>query len=60
MLMRRNTKPTPYSSENIPTADSKTRVMRMRNWMIPGRGSKDEGRGGIPRDIEEREKKTVV
>jgi hypothetical protein len=34
--------------------------MRMRNWIMPGRGSKCAGRGGIPSDIEEREKKTVV
>lgn len=43
-----------------PTALSKRRVKRTKAWMIAGRESRRAGRGGRPREMEERERKTVV
>lgn len=51
----------PYcSSEKIPTADSKARMVKMTAWTIAGRDRSLAGIGGIPINIQEREKKTVV
>ena len=47
-------------SPKTPTADSKPRKSMMKPWSRAGRKSKREGSGGIPMEIEDREKKTVV
>jgi hypothetical protein len=61
--MSKNTKnmlPPARSSGSSPTADSKTSISSITNWMIAGAGRRRAGRVFRPRDILEREKKTVV
>ena len=48
------------SSPKIPMADSYINVKKMKHWMMAGNGISRTGSAGIPRDIEDREKKTVV
>lgn len=50
----------PESSENNPMYDSNARSVRITPWRIEGAGSSAVGRGGMPKEIEDREKKTVV
>ncbi len=63
MLMRKKTKeklsPSESSLKN-PTADSIARIVRMRACMTAGRPRSRVGSGGIPREIEERERNTVL
>lgn len=47
-------------SEKIPTADSKARVVKMTAWTIAGIDRSFAGIGGIPINIQERERNTVV
>ena len=47
-------------SGRTPTADSRLRNTRMRDWRTAGRGSRISGNGGIPTEMEEREKNTKV
>lgn len=49
-----------FSSEKIPTADSKARVVKMTAWTIAGTDRSLAGIGGIPINIQERERNTVV
>jgi hypothetical protein len=63
MLIRRKTseKLSPSeSSPNIPTADSMARIKRIAPCTKAGRLSNRAGRGGRPREIDDRERKTVV
>lgn len=46
-------------SPKIPTALSYTRVNRMTSCVTAGIGSSLSGRGGQPREMEDREKNTV-
>ena len=48
------------SSEKIPTADSKARMIKMIACMIAGKPRSFSGIGGRPINIQERERKTVV
>jgi hypothetical protein len=48
------------SAEKNPTADSNVNISRIRACRMAGRGSKRDGRGGMPIDIEDREKNTVI
>jgi len=48
------------STGKNPTADSKVRETRTSACKIAGRDRSLCGSGGMPNDIEEREKKTVV
>jgi hypothetical protein len=48
------------SAEKNPKADSNVSVSRMKPWRIDGNARKRGGSGGIPREMEEREKKTKV
>lgn len=48
------------SPEKNPTADSKIRASSIDPCRTAGRGSSAVGRGGIPIDIEDLEKNTVV
>jgi hypothetical protein len=63
MLMSRNTKnilPSARSSGSNPTEDSRTSISNITNWIIAGAGRRRAGRVFRPRDMLEREKKTVV
>ena len=63
MLIRRNTKEklNPCeSSLKIPAADSMANRVRISACTNAGAGRSLAGRGGSPREIEEREKNTVV
>ena len=44
----------------IPMPDSSERSNNMKNCTIAGRDNNRSGRGGIPREIDERERKTVA
>ena len=48
------------SSPKIPMADSYIKVKKTKHWMMAGKGISRTGSAGIPRDIADREKKTVV
>ena len=48
------------SSPKIPMADSYIKTKKMKHWMIAGKDISRTGSAGIPRDIADREKKTVV
>jgi hypothetical protein len=48
------------SSEKMPTADSNPSVSRMKPCRIDGNARKRGGSGGMPREMEEREKNTKV
>jgi hypothetical protein len=48
------------SEVNIPTPDSIAKVTNIMPCRTAGSGSNDSERGGIPIDIDEREKNTVV
>lgn len=48
------------SSLKKPTADSYASATRIPNWMIAGAGKKCSGKAGIPNEIEERDRKTVI
>ena len=48
------------SSPKIPIADSYIKVKKMKHWTMAGKDISRTGSAGIPRDIEDREKKTVV
>ena len=41
-------------------ADSYIKAEKIINWMIAGKGISRAGSAGIPRDIDDRERKTVV
>jgi len=63
MLISTNTRnilPVARSSGSSPIADSKTSMSSITNWMIAGAGRRWAGRAFRPRDMLEREKKTVV
>ena len=63
MLMSRKTREKLRPSESslkMPAADSTTRIVRITAWTIAGRLSSRAGRGGRPREMDERDKKTVV
>jgi hypothetical protein len=62
-LMRVNTRKMlrlSESSPKIPMADSYIKVMKMKHWTMAGKDISRTGSTGIPRDIADREKKTVV
>ena len=44
----------------MPEPDSRAKIVRMKNWSMAGRERSLRGRGGIPSDMEERERNTVV
>lgn len=44
----------------IPKADSNTSIVRIIAWITAGMESRRVGSGGIPNEMEEREKNTVV
>ena len=47
-------------SPKNPMADSYIKAEKIINWMIAGKGISRAGSAGIPRDIDDRERKTVV
>lgn len=49
-----------WSSAKIPTADSYASVNKITSWTMAGSGRSRVGRGGIPKDMEERDINTVV
>ena len=49
-----------FEPSNMPTADSSTRVSRITACIIAGRERRLVGSAGSPREMEEREIKTVV
>lgn len=60
-LINRKTRPiaTPSAlSGMIPNADSRARTVRMTNCAYAGRDRSRKGSGGMPIDIEERDKNT--
>ena len=63
ILINRNTRPKANPSELsgiTPTPDSKARVTNITSCTIAGRGSKRDGKGGRPKEIDDRDKKTVA
>ena len=48
------------SSPKIPIADSYIKVKKMRHWKTAGKDISRTGSAGIPRDIDDLERKTVV
>jgi len=42
-----------------PLADSTTSRTRITDWIMAGKGSNRSGRAGRPKEIDERERKTV-
>lgn len=48
------------SSPKSPTADSYIKAKNIRHWVMAGKDINRTGSAGIPRDIADREKKTVV
>jgi hypothetical protein len=49
-----------FSAGKKPTADSNTSASRIKPCKIAGRGRNRGGNGGIPSDMDERERNTVV
>ena len=48
------------SSPKNPMADSYIKVKKITDCMIAGKGISHAGSAGIPRDIDDRERKTVI
>lgn len=48
------------SDGNMPTVDSNVRVRNMITWIIAGREMSRVGRAGTPREMDDRERNTVV
>ena len=48
------------SSPKNPIADSYIKAKKIINWTIAGKDISCAGSAGIPRDIDDRERKTVV
>jgi len=48
----------PSPGPKMPLADSNVNNNRIQNWMVDGTGRNRRGRGGMPSDIDDRERKT--
>ena len=48
------------SSPKMPTADSYIKTKKIRDWIIAGKDISRIGSAGMPRDIDDLERKTVV
>jgi hypothetical protein len=60
MMLHASESAVPGPDGKIPTADSNISMRRIPAWSIAGSGSRRVGNGGMPIEMDERERNTVV